>query len=125
MLDGQDINDPSVAGGQIAINNPDAIGEVRIITNQFLAEYGRNSGSVVNFVGKSGTKEYHGSAFIFHNNENLNSCSNLHKAAGFCNPNATDETLRKSPFRKEFQFGGTFGGPFTFPWFGDGGNPTV
>lgn len=40
MLDGQDINDPSLSGGQIGLNNPDAIGEVRIITNQFLAEYG-------------------------------------------------------------------------------------
>ena len=117
MLDGQDINDPSVSGGQIALNNPDAIGEVRIITNQFLAEYGRNSGAVVNFVGKSGTNDYHGSAFIFHNNENLNSCSNLNKAGGFCNESATDESRRKAPFRKEFQFGGTFGGPFTFPWF--------
>jgi len=122
MLDGQDINDPSVAGGQIALNNPDAIGEVRIVTNQFLAEYGRNSGAVVNFVGKSGTNDYHGSAFIFHNNENLNSCSNLNKAGGFCNENAADESRRKAPFRKEFQFGGTFGGPLTFPWFGDGGN---
>ncbi|HEX6278409.1 MAG TPA: carboxypeptidase-like regulatory domain-containing protein, partial [Pyrinomonadaceae bacterium] len=55
MLDGQDTNDPSVSGGQIPLNNPDAIREARIITNQFLAEYGRNSGSIVNFIGKSGT----------------------------------------------------------------------
>jgi hypothetical protein len=88
MLDGQDINDPSLSGGQIAINNPDAIGEVRIITNQFLAEYGRNSGAVVNFIGKSGTNDFHGSGFVFHNNENLNACSNLDKQAGFCDPNA-------------------------------------
>ena len=122
MLDGQDINDPSVAGGQVALNNPDAIGEVRIITNQFLAEYGRNSGAVVNFVGKSGTNEYHGSAFIFHNNEYLNACSNLQKSAGFCNEAATDPARGRAPLRKEFQYGGTFGGPLTFPWFGDGGN---
>ena len=47
MIDGQDINDPSVSGGQQAINNPDIVQEVRLITNQFLAEYGRNSGSVL------------------------------------------------------------------------------
>lgn len=121
MLDGQDINDPSLSGGQIAINNPDAIGEVRIITNQFLAEYGRNSGAVVNFVGKSGTNEYHGTGFIFHNNENLNSCSNLDKVAGFCNQLATDPSRKKAPFRKEFQYGFTFGGPLPFFGFGDGG----
>ena len=124
MIDGQDINDPSVSGGQIALNNPDAIQEVRIITNQFLAEYGRNSGSVVNFVGKSGTNDFHGSAFIFHNNDRLNSCSNLDKRAGFCNPNATIEERKRQPFRKENQFGFTFGGPLTFLAFGEGG-PTV
>lgn len=86
MIDGQDINDPSLSGGQIAINNPDAIGEVRIITNQFLAEYGRNSGSVVNFIGKSGTNDFHGSAFIFHNNDSLNACSNLDKRAVSAKP---------------------------------------
>ena len=121
MIDGQDINDPSVSGGQIAINNPDAIREVRIITNQFLAEYGRNSGAVVNFIGKSGTNDFHGSAFIFHNNEKLNSCSNLNKAAGFCNSGATDPARRRAPLVKENQFGFTFGGPLTFPAFGEGG----
>ena len=120
MIDGQDINDPSLSGGQIAINNPDAIGEVRIITNQFLAEYGRNTGAVVNFIGKSGTNEFHGSGFIFHNNENLNACSNLDKQAGFCNPNATIEARKKAPLRKEFQYGFTFGGPLNLPRFGEG-----
>jgi hypothetical protein len=119
MLDGQDINDPSVAGGQIAINNPDAIGEVRIITNQFLAEYGRNSGAVVNFVGKSGTNKFHGTGFVFHNNENLNSCSNLDKQAGFCNSASTNPSRREAPFRKEFQYGFTFGGPLPIPNFGN------
>lgn len=124
MIDGQDINDPSVAGGQLAINNPDAIGEVRIITNQFLAEYGRNSGSVVNFIGKSGTNDFRGSAFIFHNNDRLNSCSNLNKRAGFCNPAATNETFQRAPFRKETQYGFTIGGPLTFLGFNEGG-PTL
>lgn len=121
MIDGQDINDPSVSGGQIALNNPDAIQEIRIITNQFLAEYGRNSGSVVNIIGKSGTNNFHGSAFIFHNNDSFNSCSNLDKGAGFCNPSATNPSRRQAPTRKENQFGFTFGGPLTFLAFGEGG----
>ncbi len=121
MIDGQDINDPSVAGGQIQLNNPDAIREVRIITNQFLAEYGRNSGSIVNFIGKSGTNQFHGSAFVFHNNERLNACSNLNKRAGFCNPNAANEAQQRAPFRKEFQYGFTFGGPLPLFNFGEGG----
>lgn len=119
MLDGQDTNDPSVAGGQIALNNPDAIQEVRIITNQFLAEYGRNSGSVVNFVGKSGTNDFHGSLFWFHNNQDLNACSNLDKSAGFCNANATDPARTKAPRRLENQVGFTIGGPVYLPSFND------
>ena len=121
MLDGQDINDPSVAGGQIALNNPDAIQEVRIVTNQFLAENGRNSSSVVNFVGKSGTNDFHGSAFWFHNNKKLNACSNLEKASGNCNPNATNPAKKLAPFRLENQIGFTVGGPLHLPAFGEGG----
>lgn len=119
MLDGQDTNDPSVSGGQIALNNPDAIQEVRIITNQFLAEYGRNSGSVVNFVGKSGTNDFRGSAFWFHNNEDLNACSNLDKSAGFCSQNSTDPARQKAPRRLENQIGFTVGGPIYFPSLND------
>ena len=84
MIDGQDINDPSVSGGQQAINNPDIVQEVRLITNQFLAEYGRNAGSVLNIVTKAGTNDYHGTLFMFHNNNVLNACNNLNKTGGFC-----------------------------------------
>ncbi|MFN6963796.1 MAG: carboxypeptidase regulatory-like domain-containing protein [Pyrinomonadaceae bacterium] len=125
MIDGQDINDPSVAGGQIALNNPDAIQEVRIITNQFLPEYGRNAGSVVNFVSRSGTNDFHGSVFWFHNNEHLNSCSNLDKAAGFCNKLATVESRKRAPRRLENQIGFTVGGPVWLPWLGDGNDPYI
>jgi len=124
-LDGQDINDPNLTGPQVPLNNPDAIGEVQIVTNQFLAEYGRNSGSVVNFVTKSGTSQYHGSGFVFYNGGALNSCSNLDEAAGFCNPDAANGIYTSAPPRKEFRYGFTLGGPLTFPWFGDGGAPAI
>lgn len=117
MIDGQDINDPNISGPQIPLNNPDAIGEVRIVTNQFLAEYGRNTGSIVNFTGKSGTNQYHGSGFVFYNGDSLNSCSNLDKAAGFCSPAAADDFRQHAPPRKEFRYGFTFGGPVTLPRF--------
>jgi len=125
MIDGQDINDPSISGAQINLNNPDAVQEVRITTNQFLAEYGRNSGSVVNIVSRSGTNEFRGTAFWFHNNERLNSCSNLDKRAGFCNPNATTEDRKRAPFVKDNQIGFTFGGPVVLPRFGDENEPYI
>ncbi|HKQ73811.1 MAG TPA: carboxypeptidase regulatory-like domain-containing protein [Blastocatellia bacterium] len=101
MLDGQDSNDPSVTGSQQPINNPDVVQEIRLITNQFAAEYGRAAGSVVNIVTKSGTNQFHGSGFWFNNNEVFNARSNLDKAARF-----TD-----APRRNENQFGGGLGGP--------------
>ncbi|MCI0391124.1 MAG: TonB-dependent receptor, partial [Acidobacteria bacterium] len=97
----QDSNDPSVSGSQQPINNPDVVQELRLLTNQFAAEYGRAAGSVVNVVTKSGTNSIHGSAFWFNNNEVFNARSNLDKAFGF----------KDAPRRNENQFGGTVGGP--------------
>ncbi len=114
MIDGQDTNDPSVTGGQQNINNPDIVQEVRLITNQFLAEYGRNSGSVLNIVTKSGTNDFHGSMFWFHNDNKLNARSNLDKQA----------KRLEAPFRIENQFGVTVGGPVYLPRFGEGGRAT-
>jgi hypothetical protein len=121
LLDGQDVNDPVLTGMQMPLNNPDAIQEVRIVTNQFLPEYGHNASSVVNFVGKSGTNNFHGSVFWFHNNQFLNACSNLDKGAGFCDANTSDKSKQNAPRRLENQMGFTIGGPIIFPRFGEGG----
>jgi len=114
MIDGQDSNDPSVTGREQVLNNPEVVQEFRLITNQFAAEYGRAAGSVVNVVTKSGTKYFHGSAYWFHNDNALNSCSNLNKRTGlsspkFCSPLPGGRD--GAPFRIENQFGGTIGGP--------------
>ncbi len=111
MIDGQDNNDAGVAGTVQPLNNPDLIQEVRLVTNQFTAEYGRNSSSVFNAITKSGTNDFHGSAFWFHNDNKLNARNNLDKAAG----------RTEAPFRVENQVGGTFGGPLNLPRFGEGG----
>ena len=101
IIDGQDSNDPSVSGRQQAINNTDIVQEIRLITNQFAAEFGRAAGSVFSVVTKSGTNAFHGSGFWFHNDNTMNSRSNLDKAAG----------RTSAPFRVENQLGGTLGGP--------------
>src|SRR5688572_13398785 len=121
LLDGQDNNDFGVGGGVVQLNNPDLIQEVRLVTNQFSAEYGRNSSSVFNAITKSGSNDYHGSAFWFHNNNHMNACSNLNKNGGFCNKSATDPSRQIAPFRIENQLGLTFGGPLYLPSFGEGG----
>src|SRR6202167_3072182 len=113
----QDTGSVSVNGGRTRANNfsvnggdandqfvnlptvqpsPDSIQEFRVITNTFDAEYGRNSGSVVNVVTKSGTNEWHGDVYEFFRNKVLN-------AKGYF-----DTT---KPQFNQNQFGGTFGGP--------------
>jgi hypothetical protein len=123
MIDGQDNNNFGVAGSTIPLNNPDAIQEVRLVTNQFSAEYGRNSSAVFNAITRSGTNQFHGSGFWFHNDNALNACSNVQKAGanGFCNPNHADPSHHHAPFRIENQLGGTIGGPLHLPRFGEGG----
>jgi len=80
-----------------AVPNLDSIAEFRILTNNFDAEYGNYSGSQINVVTKSGANQYHGSAFEFLRNTNLD-------AANFF------ESGHRGSYHQN-QFGGTFGGP--------------
>jgi hypothetical protein len=100
MLDGADSNNPSVTGLVQEINNPDLVAEFRLITNQFLPEYGRAAGSVVNIITKSGTNQLHGTAYWSHNSNQLNARTNLDK-----------RNFAAAPWRVENQFGATAGGP--------------
>lgn len=76
--------------------SPDSIAEFRVLTNTFDAEYGRNSGAVVNVVTKSGTNELHGNAYEFFRNRGLN-------AQGYFDSQKLDYLQN--------QFGATLGGP--------------
>jgi outer membrane receptor protein involved in Fe transport len=108
LLDGTDMNDgyrnlPAINQGGVfgtpgTILPEDAIQELSILSNTE-AEYGRNSGSVVNIVTKSGSNEFHGSAFEDFRNAVLNA-RNFFDVVG----------TPKDAFRNN-QFGGTIGGP--------------
>lgn len=67
LLDGVDNNDTSVPGfiGGILSADPESTQEFRVITNNFNAEYGRNTGAIVDVVTKSGTNSFHGDAYWF------------------------------------------------------------
>ncbi len=117
MIDGQNNNDNSIAGPLLFIGNADVLGEFQVITN-YSAEFGRNTGSVINYVTKSGTNNFHGTLFEFHQNSIFDSLRNEEKSTvfGFCAPGedpvATGCTVIDAPFREiENRFGGTFGGP--------------
>jgi len=94
-VNGGDGND-QFAGLPAIQPSPDAIAEFRVLTNTFDAEYGRNSGAVVNVVTKSGTNELHGNLYEFFRNKDLN-------AKGFFDTQKLDYLQN--------QFGATLGGP--------------
>jgi hypothetical protein len=95
MVNGGDGNDIFVNAPAIQ-PSPDAIEEFRVLTNTFDAEYGRNSGSIVNVVTKSGTNDIHGDFYDFLRNKALNT-------RGYF-----DATI---PDYIQNQFGATMGGP--------------
>jgi hypothetical protein len=76
--------------------SPDAIEEFRVITNTFDAEYGRNSGAVINVVTKSGTNDFHGSIYTYVRSQAMDS-------KGYFDLTTPDDSQQ--------QFGATIGGP--------------
>jgi hypothetical protein len=94
-VNGGDANDQFVNTPTIQ-PTPDAVEEFRVITNTFDAEYGRNSGSVVNVITKSGGNAFHGNVYEYFRNTVLDS-------RGY--PDTSKPQLNQN------QFGGTFGGP--------------
>jgi len=98
MLDGIDNNSNDNAGNVLQ-TNVDAIQEFRIQTSDYSAEFGRSGGAVINATIKSGSNQFHGTAFDFLRNDDLD-------ARNFFEPAGSP----KAPFRQN-QFGGTLGGP--------------
>jgi hypothetical protein len=95
LVNGGDNND-FLGNNAVVDPNPDALGEFKILTNNYEAEYGRTSGGIVNQVIKSGTNSFHGDLFEFLRNDALN-------ARNYFLPAVT-------PFKRN-TYGGTLGGP--------------
>lgn len=102
VLDGVDNNAYGTSNqgfsNQIVQLTPDAVAEYRVATDNYSAEYGRASGAVINASVRSGTNSYHGSAWEFLRNTQLN-------AVGFFQPLGGVK-----PVFQQNQFGASFGG---------------
>jgi hypothetical protein len=104
-LDGVDNNTVSNAGaigrnGIAFVPSVDAVQEFKVKTNNFSAEFGHAAGSVVNATIKNGTNQYHGTAFEFLRNNDLDANNFFTNSAG----------KPRAPFHQN-QFGGAVGGP--------------
>jgi hypothetical protein len=83
------------SGNQVP--NPDAVSQYDVQTNNFSAQLGRYASAVVSMVTKSGTNQYHGSAFEYYRSRNFNATGH-------------NVTTGKTPY-VQHRFGATFGGP--------------
>lgn len=106
MLDGIDVTNNSVGGlGTYAFLPIDSVEEFRVGIANPDAQFGRGAGGQVSLVSRSGTDQYHGSVYWYHQNDNLNA-------------NSWDNNRLKlpNPELKDNRFGVRGGGPLWFPW---------
>ena len=119
LLDGTDNNDAEIPGLSLpqpglAALNPDAVQEFRVITSNFLPEFGRNTGAIVDIVSKRGTNDVRADAYWFGRYDALGARDFFnHEINSAGRPVPKDFYVRNT-------FGGTIGGPIrrdkTF-WF--------
>ena len=107
MLDGTDNNDSGVPGqlGGAVGANPDTAAEFRLITNNFDAEFGRNTGAVVDVITRSGTNQFHGDLYWFGRYNALGARDWFNRKV-----NADGSTSPQNPYVR-IQFGASLGGP--------------
>jgi hypothetical protein len=103
-LDGQTNNDESASGIPVVTPTVETVQEFRVIRNNFSAEFGTHSGSVINVVTKSGSNQFHGSVWEFHRNVALD-------AGEVFDPFAPVTGKKDKAPLVQNQFGFTFGGP--------------
>src|SRR5215218_1287409 len=107
MINGVNLND--MVQNQITFQpSINTVQEFKADNSTFSAEYGRNSGAIVNIATRSGQNDYHGEAFEFLRNDLLDA------------RNFFDRTTEPPPFKRN-QFGFNIGGPLSLPHFGEGG----
>jgi outer membrane receptor protein involved in Fe transport len=99
IVDGGDNTDDTI-GGALQNYNLDAVEEFKIQTSQYKAEYGRSSGGVLSVVTKTGTNDFHGSAYEFARRDSWNGKTESERRAD----------IDKSPYKRD-QYGATLGGP--------------
>ena len=118
MVDGIDNNNRSITGPIVRVSN-EAVAEFSLQQNQFSAEFGHSTGGQFNTVIRSGTNQFHGTAFEYFQNRKLNAIDEQFKRIGFRD---------KAPRFDSNRIGGNLGGPIlkdkAFFFFNYDYNPT-
>ncbi|MCI0389255.1 MAG: carboxypeptidase-like regulatory domain-containing protein [Acidobacteria bacterium] len=117
LLDGIDVTNQSVGGlGTYMVLPIDSIEEFRVGVANPNASFGRGAGGQVSVISKRGSNAFHGVAYWYHQNDNLNAASWTNKRT--IGQTETDPVRRaklQEPELKDNRFGFNFGGPI-YPW---------
>ncbi len=92
--------------------NMDAISEIKVLTSNFQAEFGRNGGGVITVITKGGGKDFHGTGSWFYRHESLNANSFFNNRASTLGPNG--RIVGKNPYRYRIN-NYSIGGPIYIP----------
>src|SRR4030095_4091845 len=109
-IDGLNAAEPSGSNKLSMTISQDAVAEVKVLRNNYAAEYGNNGGALINLVSKGGGQEYAGSVYYFLRNEALNASNYFNNKSG----------LKRALYRHNI-WGFNIGGPMPLPSFGEGG----
>lgn len=116
-IDGVIATRTRASGAMIGVLNADTVQEIKILTSNYLPEYGRSSGGQVRFITKSGGRDFHGGLFEFFRNSALDANSWGRNAS-----NNPDLARKPAPFTYN-QFGYDISGPAYLPGkFNEGRN---
>lgn len=111
-LDGAPATRTRSNGTSVGVADVDSTGQVQVLTNSYQAEYGRTDGGQVRIVPKSGTSDFHGSAYEYLRNTFFNANTWQRKL-----PSNTLRVRSRPPGFNFNQFGYNLNGPVTFPGF--------
>lgn len=104
QLDGTTLTD-ALSNSNQNLPTPDALAEFRVLTDSYGAEYGRAGGGVILAVTKSGSNQFHGSAWEYLRNDAFDAATKFTPAG------------TPKPMLRQNQFGGDFGGPVLLPGY--------
>ncbi len=113
-IDGVANIDTGNNAGNMATTNTEAIGEFKVLTNSYQAEYGRAVGGQVQMVTKSGTQSFHGSGYWFGRRSDWNANTWTNLRAGAPAPIGNGKAI-EPPTSKRDDYGFTIGGPIFIP----------
>jgi len=113
-IDGVANIDTGNNAGNMATTNTEAIGEFKVLTNSYQAEYGRAVGAQVQMVTKSGTQSFHGSGYWFGRRSDWNANTWTNLRAGAPAPVGNGSVI-EPPASKRDDYGYTIGGPIYIP----------